>query len=373
MILYTYFVYTLLIFGVFIMSLSISYKKNNRYVVKYWGAISVALILFFSLIDGCRYKVGYDWLQYKDIFVHLQHTGNFSRDNLEFFYKFINLLLVEVGAHYAVLFMFMSGMLLYSILFLLRDFRGHLWCVLPLFLCCFLSYSDNLSRQFLSISFMLISMCYFAKHKFRYSLILAVVAVGCHITTLAIIPIYLILYYLNIRKHKYLPLCIYGVCFVMSIAMTIAGFNILNSEYTSFFLVFIGRESYIERIANAGFNSYDIGIHTRLVMALANFYILYQVTKLRNIENEYLFNWMFNIYILGICLWDLFCGEELLQRFMLYLYCFYPFIWGITISKITREHKIVASTIALLIIVYCIRRYFIFSSLHGFFNFIWDV
>ena len=147
MILYTYFVYALLILGVFVLSLFIGLKKQGHYITRYCGFVSVLLILFFSLIDGCRYKVGYDWLQYKDIFVHLQQTGNFSRDKLEFFYKFINLLLAEAGLHYAFLFMLMSGILLFSLLFLLRDFRRHLWCVIPLFICWFLNAEFNLQMQ----------------------------------------------------------------------------------------------------------------------------------------------------------------------------------------------------------------------------------
>lgn len=373
MILYTYFVYALLILGVFVLSLFIGLKKQGHYITRYCGFVSVLLILFFSLIDGCRYKVGYDWLQYKDIFVHLQQTGNFSRDKLEFFYKFINLLLAEVGLHYAFLFMLMSGILLFSLLFLLRDFRRHLWCVIPLFICWFLNYSDNLSRQFLAISFLLIAMYYYVRQKYQYSIVLVIFATGCHITALSIAPIYLILFYVNLRKYKYFPLCLYGVCFIISIVITTAGFNILSSEYTSFFLILIGRESYIERIANAGFNSFDIEIHTRIIMGFFHLFILYQVTKLKDIENERLFNWIFNIYILGICLWDLFCEEELFQRFILYLYCCFPFIWGIILSKVIRRHKLVTSAITLLIIAYSIRRYFIFSSLHGSFNFIWDI
>lgn len=174
MILYTYFVYALLILGVFVLSLFIGLKKQGHYITRYCGFVSVLLILFFSLIDGCRYKVGYDWLQYKDIFVHLQQTGNFSRDKLEFFYKFINLLLAEAGLHYAFLFMLMSGILLFSLLFLLRDFRRHLWCVIPLFICWFLNYSDNLSRQFLAISFLLIAMYYYVRQKYQYSIVLVI-------------------------------------------------------------------------------------------------------------------------------------------------------------------------------------------------------
>ena len=63
-------------------------------------------VLLFSIVAGARYHTGYDHAMYLDQYLHLQQTGDFSRDNFEYGFEGISRLFAIFNIHYFFYFAF---------------------------------------------------------------------------------------------------------------------------------------------------------------------------------------------------------------------------------------------------------------------------
>lgn len=87
----------------------------------------VLSILFFAAIAGARYHTGYDHKMYLDQYLHLQQTGEFSRENFEWGFVWISKLFAWGHVHYFFYFAFWAALQIGFLYYGLRNHK-HLLC-----------------------------------------------------------------------------------------------------------------------------------------------------------------------------------------------------------------------------------------------------
>ncbi|GAB4043921.1 hypothetical protein GCM10028810_08060 [Spirosoma litoris] len=147
-----------------------TYTKSNP---KYYWALSSFAIIAYSLIEGLRYNRGVDYMHYKKLFEHsLNLNAYWEEDTVEPLFQFINKSLNTIGFSYPVAFIIYSFILIYGLFYWTKQYRNFAFLTIPIFFLFTISQSENLIRQFIAFSFVLISLTFFLKHKwFKFGII----------------------------------------------------------------------------------------------------------------------------------------------------------------------------------------------------------
>lgn len=171
-------------------------KKCNTKQYFYYSIIPLCL---YSVTYGFRKGWGEDYDVYDDLFL-----GNsfHSIDNYELLFKYLVLLLRDVSQSSIPLFVFVAAITLFSVIYLLKDFRDNIGLSLSLFYFFTAYQSSNIVRFFIAISLVYISLSFALKKKWKFSLILCLLAVFVHVGIL----IYIILQFLLLKTEFFLNL-----------------------------------------------------------------------------------------------------------------------------------------------------------------------
>ena len=207
----------------------INNKVSNR---KYWGIISPSIIIY-SLMEGLRWMRGTDYIYNYDI----ANLRQFSRD---VFYDFIAYALNSMNFPFYVFFILISFTLIFSLSYLILDFKkAFLFCMILMYAFS-MGQSENLMRQYFAITFLIISVKLFNEFSFKSSLVVFILGVLSHSSIIIILPFIALFILLKLKNKltvfvlnnlKFIALFLYFSCLIFSdkISSIVNNFNL--SDY----------------------------------------------------------------------------------------------------------------------------------------------
>ena len=147
-------------------------------------------ILIYTIIIGCRYDVGIDWLGYKTTLEELIRTGAPDRD-IEYGYFLIMKIVDILRLHYVFLFIFIAFLQIGFIYLRAKDFNK----VFPFLLIFFFTmgnfiYCLNIMRQMIAFSIIFYGTKFIVNKNIKAWLIICILAILFHKTAILCLPFY---------------------------------------------------------------------------------------------------------------------------------------------------------------------------------------
>ena len=154
------------------------------------------MVIAFSLIEGLRYARGVDYIGY--VYTYLQSLD--PKVENEPLFMLLNKGMLLMGFPYCIAFVVYSLFWIVGILHLCENFRYLLcWCI-PFALIASIPSMENLVRQFVSLSFVMISLSFLLKKKYVMSCFWAVISFGFHLSSVIVVVIIYTVYIIG-RKE----------------------------------------------------------------------------------------------------------------------------------------------------------------------------
>lgn len=282
-------------------------------------------ILVFCFFAAVRLRVGVDCESYKDIYYEISQFGTSIRaQNIEVGFKnlisftnmfssshyllFFVLALLEIGLYYIALAKERHGLVFLGIAIILT---GHYW-----------SLMNGMRQNIAACAFVAMTPWLLNKKKWVFFVAGTMLATTMHRSALLLLPLGFMAYFLrNKIPNKYLQLAILAVSFA------------LMNKLDNIFL-----ENIIAYAGEAGYNETEIAIYTELEATQYTFglrmvlqYIAFSLVilysdKMYKVFNSKVFNIMYNMFFMGICLSVIFYNNFTIQRTLYYLTCFVPVV-----------------------------------------------
>lgn len=186
--------YLLLLISLFLIfiiysRLVVSKEEKSIYKRNYW-TYAIFPIIAFSLIEGLRYARGVDYIGY--VYTYLQSLD--PKVENEPLFMLLNKGMLLMDFPYCIAFVVYSLFWIIGVLHLCENFRYLLcWCI-PFALIASIPSMENLVRQFVSLSFVMISLSFLLKEKYAMSCFWAVVSFGFHLSSVIVVVIMYIVY-----------------------------------------------------------------------------------------------------------------------------------------------------------------------------------
>lgn len=167
-------------------------SKHGRFNRSFWLGV-LPLIVIYTLAEGLRWNRGQDYNNY-----YLEICGYMPRDSLEFVYSLWLSFIQNVGIPYWMVFLFYSFFLVFSFLYLIRRYPNNAYFTLPLFFILTAMQSENLVRQYFSLSFIILAIAVFLDKRYLLAAFLLIISEGVHFS--AAFPILLLLLCIILAK-----------------------------------------------------------------------------------------------------------------------------------------------------------------------------
>ncbi len=324
---YSYFVYTLLVFSISIISYY-AYRNKSSYSVLWIP------IIIYSLVLGCRYGVGTDWYNYKDYYIESLRGNDL---NLEYLFATLNKVVAYLGFDYPFFFFIVSFIHIKCLYTFLLEHRKILFFgILLFFLGGPFITSLNIIRQVTSFFIFLLSIKYIIRHDWKRYLLLTLIAYGFHSSSIILLPLYFVnRININLINRSF----ILSSLFLMSLLI---GKYLLTSFVDIFFANITSMQymryesSFLENNLTYGFGFLSIKVIDFLLIFLAP-----QLLKNNSKEGFHEIWW---IYYIGVLIFNIGMSNELIIRLSFCLvslrFIVLAFLFDYSFSNV-KKHKVV--------------------------------
>lgn len=320
--------YFFLWFASHIKQRSVTQKRTTFFFV----GLLVAFI--FSYIEGNRYDVGNDWMQYKDVYETIRTGGNlgYQEDRLEAGYLLFNQIIASTNVHYTIFFFIESFFLITTLIYIFQKNKKHAFIGVALFICIFRIYHENLSRQFLAHTILILGVyIYYNKSKIKGSII-ALISGLFHFSSFPIIIIFYVLSKFDIKKIK---LQYIVISFILILILSELIIKTLLGNYLTLMSIFTSRELYANIGEGTRYYSDDvIPISRILIKSCTNLYVI--ITGYFYIIQTKFEKYRTFLYVLttiGLSLMIPFQRYELLYRYNFYFTTFFPIFFAYLMNE----------------------------------------
>lgn len=310
--------YDFLLF-VMVICLFVSGYLISRSDISYWKGAIFGIVVY-SLNEGLRFGRGIDYNLYVDVF-NLIKQGDVS-DHEPLFVLSCKMV-GFVGGSWPFFVFLMSAFFIVSVYVFLQNFKRYVVCCLPV-LPFFSMFAENIVRQTMGFSFLLIGLYFLLKKNSSIILFLffSFMGVLCHSVTL----IFALLFFLMTFRKKILLSPKYSIPLFFLLLFTFKTDNlmIMMSLFTS---LMIG-EHYTQYAENPEFwlqNGFvDSVSYTVTALYLFVVYYGYKIRIFFGRKYEYIYN----IFLLGFLFYPISVRIELLSRIGVILEMFIFIVLG---------------------------------------------
>jgi hypothetical protein len=344
----------------------------------YWIIAGISIISY-SLIEGLRYNRGIDYDHYKKLYEKALNLGLYWKsDAIEPFFQLINKTFRILDAPYPVVFVFYSFILITSCLFFMKEHRKVALFAIPMFFMATIGQSENLVRQFMAFSFVLISLNYFFTNSWIKFSIWFLLALLTHTSCIIFLPFLFLFKF--IKKPFGSLYVILGLYFISWLwkpeywGKYYQYFQILQlgdnyQGYTENAEIWFSGDV-LQEFTQSTFYLIRLFLFNTLMMILG-YSLLERYRKLH-------FHYFYYLFVIGAILQHIVSKLEILNRLVLYFYMF----WFIVLSYIVydsisfKNRKSSTKIICRLLIVNVIYDYIISPLINVNANntlFIWDI
>lgn len=317
---FDYFILNLFLLGIFAhCGKKISQGKN------FWGYVTPC-ILAFTFVQGCRYKRGYDYLHYVDVFNGSATTSS------KLFDAFNDILKIFGFNGYSAFIVYAFVFCLCGMIFL-KDYKQCAKWTFPLFIISLMSFEEYFIRQAFSFSFFFLYLKNLLKiESLKISnlikncrivlaaLFFAVICVALHTANIIGIVFFFTLYFYVKKMIPYkFAIPIYFSCVYILPSM-------FDFSWLQPLVSFAGENSSMGNVyasnsdlwfSSSGKNSiYTRNVYMQFIEFSAVSSLVYFANKFQNFINDKKlhFTLFLNTFFLGKCIQSLFLQLELLNR-----------------------------------------------------------
>lgn len=298
--------------------------KNRSLAIIFTKNYFLIPILVFSFFAAVRFQVGVDCETYKEIFYDLGRFGESLRgENIEEGFVFLSKLTYNItGAHYLLFFILAFLQIGLYYIALQKDRQALKFLGIAIFIGGHYWSLMNGMRQNIAACAFVAMIPLLLDKKWSYLVIGTLLAMTMHRSALLIAPLAVVAYLCrNKILNKYLQLGLLVACFFMM--------NKFNGIFSDSILDFATQAGYdsdeIEVYTNLEATEYKFGLRMILQYVVFGIAVWYS-DKMYCMYNSRIFNTMYNLFFIGICLKLLFYNNFTVGRLIYYLVCFTPVI-----------------------------------------------
>lgn len=299
-------------------------SKDKRHYWKY----AIWCIIAFSIIQGCRYARGNDYLAYSNFFKIGVHEENP-------FFAYINHLLKNIGFNQYSCFIAYAFTFVTCAIIFFKNYKKYAIYLFPLFIIGYMRFEEYMIRQAFSYSFFFLYMKYLFQIKLNglnslkklilnkntiYCILCALLIVSIH--TANIINIFVITFLYITFPKPFSPIisiptyiiCVYVIPqhFDFSFLQPILNFAAEQNQHAA---------SYVENsdiwFSTTGYNKiYEKNVFTELFQVIGSsslMYLGYRLIK-EKFESNRMLCTLLNTFIIGLCIESSFYALEILNR-----------------------------------------------------------
>ena len=243
-------------------------RKMDKYLWRY--------VLFFTSISAIRWGVGADSISYAEYFTNgITANGELisEMDKEVIMFQFFHLI-HDMNLHFSIGLGCLAFLQIFFLTFSLKEYKPILLC-LPILMfgsCYFLDLMNGVRQMTVACIFVYSSRFIVQKKPFHY-FIFVLIAYYCHNSALILAPFYFIPSFINVANHRTLMMVVYTLCFVFGLTPQFQGII----QFVKVIAVFIGYESYTDRVEEYLSGSYSAEIHALGPMQLSYLMIGYFV------------------------------------------------------------------------------------------------
>lgn len=326
------------------------YDRNARY----WR-IAIIPIIVFSLIEGMRYGRGVDYIVY--LYKYVYALNPFFED--EPLFMFFNGVLKQLGLPYWGAFIAYSALWIIGVFCFCKQFRYMAYLCIPFALIASIPSMENLVRQFVSLSFVLMSLSCLLDRKYIQSVLWAIVSFGFHLSSVVVVWIIYMVYILKRNKcfNLYRVLLLYIFFFFFFELRYIDSF--INTVLSAMSLGDLRFAGYLEQAdrwftSSAVSEAYERSIVGKLALFLFDSILFIMgnrsICKEENLVLRGKLIVIYNLFIIGAIGMQAVMGLEIVRRFFRPLYMMWFVVAGHTLYQYPLRTKIRLNRIFFMIV-----------------------
>ncbi len=372
----------ILLFLIFIIysRLVVSKEEKSIYERNYW-LYAIIPIIAFSLIEGLRYARGVDYIGY--VYTYLQSLD--PKVENEPLFMLLNKGMLLMDFPYCIAFVVYSLFWIIGILHLCKNFRYLLCLCIPFALIASIPSMENLVRQFVSLSFVMISLSFLLKEKYVMSCFWAVISFGFHLSSVIVVFIIYTVYI--IEKERCFKLkssliaylfffFIFDISFLDTFMLNVFSlFDLGDLKFSSYienadkwFTSSAIREDYIRSVwGNIALFLFDISL---IIMGRKS------IQHEKNIKNKKSLAIIYNLFVIGAIGMQAVMELEIMRRFFRPLYMFWfvlaaNILYQYPLQKRLKSKWVIVGNYIILGYILCVLfgKYILFTPSQ---MFIWD-
>lgn len=352
-------------------------RINQNVINKHFWKIVLFPILLYSLILGCRYGWGNDYIAYKSRMLH----PNFNRSE-DLGFEYLNTLINYIGINYV------GGFIIYSLLYIIgaymmiKDFRENKY-MLSFFLPATLLQSTFTIRQSVGHSFVFIAIHFFHKKNWIMFIIMTLIAYSIHPASILILILYIPFYFFLHKPFK----VIYIIPIYSAVSLSTEILSIQASDFLSTYLPLLSLDNKFDNYLqndrwyseNAITEEWEQGPLTLTLSMLFNIGIIiitYISLKYRPKKSIITF---YNVFAIGIIFQRIFWYFEIFRRISetFVLLYFVPLGYAVWIYKnnsisFTKKERLICKISIMAILLYLVLYYGRFILQSPEYKFVWE-
>lgn len=310
-------------------------RTNNDKV--YWR-FAVWIVFSYAIVMGLRFGRMIDYNVYFDRYVSIGR--NIDSLDYELTFRTICWFLYNIGIPYQGFICFCSVVIIFSVLYLLKDYRKYA----PLALLLFLWEGQNVEnfiRWFLGFSFYLLFVSTYINEKYKHALLFSLLAVTIHFGLFLMIGVTLVL---SIVKKQIMKSWLVEVLFLCSLMFgTVQMFGFL-SQYIAMFGIDEKSTLYANQFQDIITGEFGlVGMQDSLSFSniirkiFAYSFPIFLIPKL--LKKELIHPVIANLFIVGVILAPMFTQVEIMNRFGEGLLFFSIIVSAASYNYILKERK----------------------------------
>jgi len=332
----------IILFGFLFLSFYIICRLPQKYINENYWKVTSLIIFIYSIILGCRYGWGNDYLWYKERF---EEPTKYEDENIG--YKILNIFLGNIGLNYIGAYISYSLIFILCAFILLKGFKYNKYMI-TFFLPATLLQSTFTIRQSVAHSFIFLAILSFARENWKHIGVFLIISYLIHP---AAILLFIPILFFSIFKEKIIPLT-FSIPFyiLVSISTNVISFYVVDlfSEYLP--LISLGNkfDSYLQNDIWYGEKAiqtdYMQGTTTLILSMLFHICIIYICyITLKYKPNKTLAS-IYNTVVLGFILTRIFFLFEMFRRISEPLMMLYFIPLGYSLSFIINNNQKLSKT-----------------------------
>lgn len=284
--------------------------------INYWRYVS-AIIIVFTLIEGSRYLRGIDYHHYGIYYSHPEYKG--LEEDIGF--EFLNNILRLFSHNEYFAFLMYALITIVSLCIFIKPFK-ELYGIIFIHMLIFIIHpSEWIIRQFISISIVYASFGLYFEKKIKLFCIMSLVGCSIHYSSLLLLLSFVMIntYKRPIPLKISLPAIVLIMCVFSVDAIVDNLFSVLEKTNLSFFqdysyFVYMTRSDEFLTSDSSGLVTGNRSLITTVLNLLFYISVFFEGYKLLNKSEDKKYVIIYNMFVIGSLLYELFLKYELYSR-----------------------------------------------------------